>query len=222
MTTESVEKPEDISDREKLIVDVLFKEFQRIQAKSVATDDWFFRFLSIAVIPFFAFLGYCAVTPAYRILVSALPVLSIVGLMVVSVLTSHYLFVGVYAEFLERQINLYVGEDVMHDSRFGTAAYTRFTPVTVSYGLGIAMLVVINVIAVPFINREVIRFAKVHPNLLPDKQTATYYWWSVGAFLTITLITAIWSFFATRHRLTHIASTSGTTERRVTNDAGSA
>lgn len=208
MAAEPVEESEHISEREKVIVDVLLKEFQRLQAKSVATDDWFFRFLSIAVIPFFAFLGYCAVTPAYRILVAALPVLSIVGLMVVSVLTSHYLFVGVYASFLERQINIHLGE-VMHDSKFGTAAYTRFTPVTVSYGLGLAMLVVINVIAVPFINREVTRFAEVHPNSLPGQQTATYYWWSVGAFLAFTLIAAIWSFFATRHRLTQIASTSG-------------
>jgi hypothetical protein len=77
-----------IDDRQKIAVDTLYKEFLRIQAKSVATDDWFFRFLSIAVIPFFGFLGYCAVTPGYRILVAALPVLSIVGLMVVSVLTS--------------------------------------------------------------------------------------------------------------------------------------
>src|SRR3954452_21979822 len=59
--------PGELDDLAKATVDVLYKEFQRIQAKSVATDDWFFRFLSIAVIPFLGFLGYSAISQQYRI-----------------------------------------------------------------------------------------------------------------------------------------------------------
>lgn len=78
-----------MTDPSKAVIDTLYKEFQRINSKSAATDDWFFRFLSIAVVPFLAFLAYCLATPGHRIFVATLPFLSLIGLAVVAVLTTH-------------------------------------------------------------------------------------------------------------------------------------
>jgi hypothetical protein len=200
--------PFKLDERVKVAIDTLYKEFQRVQGKSVATDDWFFRFLSIAVIPFIGFLGYCAVTPAYRILVAGLPVLSIVGLLVVAVLSSHYLFAGVYGSYLQREINRLLGIEVMHDSVFGAAAYNRFTPVTVSYAIGLALLVFVNVLAVPFITREISIFHARHRLALGvSGRLLDYYWPFVSVFLVVTLLAALGSFSATHRRLRDLAKT---------------
>lgn len=197
-----------VDERTKIAADILYKEFQRIQAKSIATDDWFFRFLSIAVIPFFGFLGYCAVTPGYRILVAALPVLSIVGLLVVAVLSSHYLYATVYGKYLQREINKLVRINIMRDALFGAAAYDRFTPVRVSYGIGLALLIMVNLLAGPFIDRELRRFHASHRQSLgPVASLIDQYWLFVAGFLSVTLVAAIGSFVATHRRLRTLVET---------------
>ncbi len=120
-----------LDERDRLAVETLYKEFQRIQAKSSATDDWFFRFLSIAVVPFLVFLA-ASLNPQYRIFIAALPVLSMIGALVVVVLTSHYLYVGSYGEYLQRQINERLGSEVIRDTRYARAAYAGLSPVVVS------------------------------------------------------------------------------------------
>lgn len=142
-----------MTDESKAVIDTLYKEFQRINAKSVATDDWFFRFLSIAVVPFLAFLAYCLATPGYRIFVATLPFLSLIGLAVVAVLTTHYKYVGAYGEYLTRRINKELGAEEIREAEFNRACYqVWYSPVVISYAMGVAMLLLLNILAVPIIN----------------------------------------------------------------------
>jgi hypothetical protein len=214
-----------LDDATKAAVEILYKEYQRVQAKSIATDDWFFRFLSIAVIPFFAFLGYCAITPGYRILVAGLPVLSIIGLIVVAVLSSHYVYVNIYGDYLQREINRLLGIEVMKDTLFGNAAYEHFTPVRVGYVIGLGLLVIVNVLAGPFIAREVVRFRATHRAALGSAEwMLEQYWPFVSVFLLITSVAAVSSFIATFRRLdrlrtTHQVRQLGSTSTKAENTA---
>jgi hypothetical protein len=199
--------PGNIDDRTKIAVDTLYKEFQRIQVKSVATDDWFFRFLSIAVVPFVAFLGYAAITPQYRILVAALPALSLVGLLVVCVLSSHYAYATVYGDYLQREINRLLGSEVLHDTTFGRAAYNaRFTPVNVSYGIGIALLVAVNVLAAPFITQVVAVFYERRRETLGWAGVVLQHYWMLNIVLLGTTILAGTSLVLTQRRLRALAT----------------
>jgi len=142
-----------VTDETKVMVDTLYKEFQRVSSKSVATDDWFFRFLSIAVVPFLVFLAYCLVTPGYRIFVATLPFLSLLGLAVVAVLTTHYQYAGAYGEHLINRINQELGAREIRHVEFDRACYKGWhSPVTISYILGFGVLIFLNVLAVPVIN----------------------------------------------------------------------
>jgi hypothetical protein len=194
--------PSEIDDLTKMVVETLYKEFQRIQVKSVATDDWFFRFLSIAVIPFLGFLGYAAITPPFRILVAALPVLSLVGLLVVCVLSSHYVYAGTYGTYLQLEINRRLRSAVMRDTIFGAAAYDQFTPVRVSYSIGVGLLVVVNLLAAPFITHVVHDFYATHRQALgPADFVLQNYWTLTLALLAVTLVPALASLLATHRRL---------------------
>ena len=150
----------------KLVVDVLYKEFARVRGKSVATDDWFFRFLSIAVVPFLASVAYALANPAYRIFLAALPFLSIIGVTVVLVLATHYIYATSYAEYLENRINKILGGWEVRELVFDERAYRKFSsPITLSYVLGIFILVVVNFTAIPIITLQFVRFRSTHPNL---------------------------------------------------------
>jgi hypothetical protein len=142
-----------VTDETKAAIDILYKEFQRVSSKSQATDDWFFRFLSIAVVPFLAFLAYCLVTPNYRIFVMMLPFLSLVGVAVVAVLTTHYQYAEAYGEYLTTRINHKLDAKEIRDIEFSRACYKGWhSPVTVSYVIGLGLLVLLNIFAVPVIN----------------------------------------------------------------------
>jgi hypothetical protein len=203
--------PEELDDFAKATVDILYKEFQRIQAKSVSTDDWFFRYLSIAVVPFLGFLGYAAISPQYRILVAALPVLSVIGLLVVLVLSSHYVYVSSYGNYLQREINRLLRSETMRDTCFSTAAYEKFTPVRVSFAVGFVLLFFVNVTAAPFITRVVHDFSLTHGQSLgPARVVLQYYWTLSFLFIAITAIPAVASLLATQRRLRALLeSTSG-------------
>jgi hypothetical protein len=195
-----------IDDLTKVAVETLYKEFQRVQAKSVATDDWFFRFLSIAVIPFLGFLGYSAITPQYRILVAALPMLSLVGILVVFVLSSHYAYANIYGDYLQREINRLLGSDVMRDNIFGAAAYNKFTPVMVSYGIGFSLLFAVNILAAPFITKVVDVFYKTNSDSLGKAGIVLQHYWPITlTLLAVTAIIASTALFATQRRLRLLA-----------------
>ncbi|MEO8034578.1 MAG: hypothetical protein ABI837_09100, partial [Acidobacteriota bacterium] len=104
-------------------IDTLSKELLRVHGKSVATDDWFFRFLSIAVVPFLAFIAYALGKPEYRIFIASLPILSLIGTAVVLVLSSHYVFTNAYRDYLEKRLNTLLGETELQDAAFGRAVY---------------------------------------------------------------------------------------------------
>ncbi len=148
-----------MTDETKVVIDTLYKEFLRISAKSVATDDWFFRFLSIAVVPFLVFLAYCLANPGYRLFVAMLPYLSLIGVAVVAVLSTHYQYVGAYGNYLTRRINGLFGAGKVRDVEFGRACYKDWrSPVMVCYIIGLGALLFLNVLAVPVINAEIAEF----------------------------------------------------------------
>jgi hypothetical protein len=216
------------AERTRIAVETLYKEFQRAQAKSAAADDWFFRFLSIAVIPFIGFLGFCAANPGYRIFVATLPILSVIGILVVAVLSSHYLYAGMYSTYLQSKINQLLEVDALPAISFDAAAYRRFTPVTVSYVIGLALLTLINILAAPFITREIVRFRATHPHVAGvAAQVLNHYWLLMGALILIVSAAAAWSFVATSTRLhllltTYSAKRLGLIEAPATNTAADA
>lgn len=184
-----------MTDETKAVIDTLYKEFQRINAKSVATDDWFFRFLSIAVVPFLAFLSYCLANPGYRIFVATLPFLSLIGLAVVAVLTTHYLYVGAYGEYLTRRINENLGTKGIREAEFNRACYqVWYSPVVVSYAIGLGMLLIVNVLAVPIINSATRVFVtERHVQQLGWTTLLLKYYWPITtacAVLTVTTLVA--------------------------------
>jgi hypothetical protein len=189
-------------DRTRLLVETVYKEFQRVQAKSAATDDWFFRFLSIAVVPFLVFLAYSLVTPSFRIFVAALPLLSLIGLLVVGVLTSHYLYANAYGAHLQRRLNLLLGPDTMTDLHYGPAAYGGFTPVTVSFLFGLLLLLLLNVCTIPLIDREIHLFHGRNAMHLNGAEILLEWYWQITATATGVVVAAAASaFWATYRRL---------------------
>jgi len=184
-----------MTDESKAMTEILYKEFQRISAKSAATDDWFFRFLSIAVVPFLAFLAYCLANPTYRIFVATLPFLSLIGLSVVVVLTTHYQYANSYGEYLTNRINAILGVEHLgkiRDAEFGRACYMGWhSPVTVSYVLGIGGLVFINVVAVPIINSTKDALKAKHSQQLGWADIVIDHYWPITVCCIIVTIAAL-------------------------------
>lgn len=164
----------------KATLDVLYKEFSRVQAKSVATDDWFFRFLSIAIVPFLAFLAYASANPAYRVFIAALPFLSIIGVAVVLLLSAHYIYATSYAEYLERRMNTLLRGYEVRESAFNIAAYRKwFSPVGFGYILGLTGVAALNALAVPIIKIQLKVFIATHPHLPDETRTILNLYWPV-------------------------------------------
>jgi hypothetical protein len=193
-----------MTDESKAVIDTLYKEFQRINSKSVATDDWFFRFLSIAVVPFLAFLAYCLANPGYRIFVATLPFLSLIGVAVVAVLSTHYLYVGAYGEYLTRRINKELGAEEIREAEFNQACYQGWhSPVTASYVMGLGVLVLLNILAVPIINSAKRAFVTArHVQQLGWAILIVKHYWLITIACTILTVAALLVSFFRVHALT--------------------
>jgi len=98
-----------------ITVEILQRELERTQAKA-ATDSAFMSYLSIGVTPFLLFTAYAVAEPRYQIFLAALPILSVLGVSVVVVLSTHYSYAGAYAEYLEARINTLLGHCEIRDS----------------------------------------------------------------------------------------------------------
>ncbi|MEA2570768.1 MAG: hypothetical protein QOI24_2769 [Acidobacteriota bacterium] len=169
-----------MTDETKSTIDILQKELAQTRAKSVSADDWFFRFLSIAVVPFFAFVAYVLANVEYRIYLAALPLLSIIGVAVVLVLATHYIYATTYCEYLERRLNRFLGSVEVRESEFNKAAYRRLSsPVGLSYAVGFGALFLMNVVAKGLIDLQIGRFLATHPNLPTTAVGALKQYWLI-------------------------------------------
>lgn len=204
-------RSEGCSLREEQVLEALQNEFARVQAKAAATDSAFFGFLSIAVTPFLAFLAYALANSDYRIFVAALPFLSVIGLVVVLVLATHYRYSAEYSLYLQIRINDLLRGDEIRDHAYSVAAYHGWvSPVAVGYAVAFVTLAALNVVAAPLIN--VIRddFLKMHPNLpTQSKWLLWHYWPMIGSFVAIVLILMACSVIQTRKRLQSLSRSAG-------------
>jgi len=149
----------------KTVIDLLYKELEHVRRKSLMVDDFFFKLLSIGVIPFLGILAYAILKHELRVVVCAVPFLSILGTLVVAVLSVHYSYCGSYGSFLERRINSLVGTDVLIESSFGRVFYgSAFTIVRVSYVLSFLLLLLLNFLAWPLIDHMREEFLQFHPS----------------------------------------------------------
>src|SRR5437868_2430858 len=105
------------------IATILQGEYERVQQKAAATDSAFLSYLSIGVTPFLAFTAYAVAERRFQIFLAALPILTVLGMTVVLVLSTHYVYAGAYLEYLEGRINAYIGERELRDSDVVRVAY---------------------------------------------------------------------------------------------------
>src|SRR5205807_5189424 len=114
------------------------------------------------------------------IFLAALPFLSIIGVTVVLVLATHYIYATAYAQYLERRLNALLGGWEIRELRFDQAAYRTLTsPVTLSYILGLFVLAVVNLLAIPVIKLQLGRFRSTHPRLPHACRAALDLYWPV-------------------------------------------
>jgi hypothetical protein len=184
-------------------VEVLQREFDRVQAKSSATDSAFMSYLSVGVTPFLVFTAYAVAERKYQIFLGALPVLTVLGLSVVVVLSTHYSFAAAYSEYLEERINTLLGTREMRDSDFARQAYkVRSSPVILSWIIALVTLVALNLVAVPAINKFRARFPSEHIHAPCSLKAAVhFYWWGVGPFVAISSLLLMYSAFRTHRKL---------------------
>jgi len=117
-------------------------------------DDWIFRSLSIAYIPFLVLLLFPYANAQYRVAFLAMPFISILGIVLHSVFANHYLFCTHYGRYLERRLNELVKGDEILDSKFGEIFYGAKTSILfLSSSLVFALMVTINIALFPVINR---------------------------------------------------------------------
>jgi hypothetical protein len=140
-------------DDEK-VFEVLKQELSEVRTKARLVDDWIFRSLSIAYIPFLVLLLFPYANAQYRIAFLAMPFLSILGLLLHSVFANHYLFCTHYGRYLERRLNGLINSSEILDSKFGEIFYGAKTSILfLSSALVLTFMVVINVALFPVINR---------------------------------------------------------------------
>jgi len=178
-------------------------EYERVQEKAAATDSAFLSYLSIGVTPFLAFTAYAVSEQKFQIFLAALPILSVLGMSVVLVLSTHYVYAGAYLEYLEGRINDYIGKCELRDSDFARIAYkVKMSPVMVSYVVALTALFGMNLAAVPAINVFVGRFPATHPNVpVVYRNAMACYWQIVLPFLMLAGGLFVFSFWRVAKRL---------------------
>jgi len=180
-----------VEDHAKVLIDVLQKELVRVKEKARATDEWFYRLLSVGIVPFLAFLGYCAVNPTYRILMAALPFISILGVLLIGILSNHYLYASYYGGYLEHRINILLRGEELLDSRFGGIFYHGFgSLVFFSYALSLVLLFLVNLAAYPIIDATIKTFYRDHYKTLGRSAYVLEYFWQL-TFLFLFVVLAI-------------------------------
>ncbi len=160
-------------------LEMLQKEFDRVQAKAAATDAAFVNFLSIGVVPFFVFIAYVLANPQYRIFLVALPYITLLGLAVVLVLATHYRYVGAYASYLQRRMNMMTLVS-LRDRQFSRACYHGWlSPVAVSYAMAFLALIALNLVAKPMIAAIICEALRVRSKLPPETVTLLKNYWPI-------------------------------------------
>ncbi|HSP61893.1 MAG TPA: hypothetical protein VLQ90_02825 [Pyrinomonadaceae bacterium] len=181
----------------KVTIDTLYKEFQRVQAKSLATDDWFFRYVQIGITPFFLFIAFCLAKPEYTFFVIALPWVSAFGSMVIIILSTHYRWAACFSKYLQERINSLLRSEVLVDHRFGQTFYTHWdSPVALSYVVGFGALLLVNLLPIPLINSQL---AQIHvPKAYEQYDPVRSYWLFTLLFIGFVMVGVAFSIWRSR------------------------
>jgi len=151
-------------DEEKTF-EVLKQELSEVRTKSRMVDDWIFRSLSIAYIPFLVLLLFPYANAQYRLAFLAMPFLSILGILLHSVFANHYLFCTHYGRYLERRLNELVKRNEIRDSKFGEIFYGAKTSILyLASSLVFAFMMAINVALFPVINKILVTIIVQNPD----------------------------------------------------------
>jgi hypothetical protein len=146
-------KGRDVNELEEKAFEVLLNELSDVRAKSRSVDEWIFKSLSIAYIPFLGLLIVPYLNPQYRIAFLAAPFLSGVGLLVHSIFLNHYIFCGTYTRHLERRLNEILETEEIIESKYVDIFYHSKTSIPfLATSLAFAIVLLVNVILVPVIN----------------------------------------------------------------------
>ena len=143
-----------MTPNEEKTFELLKQELSEVRTKSRMVDDWIFRSLSIAYIPFLILLLFPYANAQYRVAFLAMPFISILGIVLHSVFANHYLFCIHYSRYLERRLNELVEGNEILDSKFGEIFYGAKTSILfLLSSLVFVLMVAINIALFPVINR---------------------------------------------------------------------
>ena len=155
----------DMTPDEEKAFEVLKQELTEVRTKSRMVDDWIFKSLSIAYIPFLVLLLFPYANAQYRVAFLAMPFLSILGILLHSVFANHYLFCTHYGRYLERRLNELINCNEIRDSKFSEIFYGAKTSILyLSSSLVFAFMMAINVALFPVISKILVTIIAQHPD----------------------------------------------------------
>ena len=137
---------------DKKIADILHEEMNRVRDKSTHTDEWFYRMISVVIIPFFIIIGYSLIDIKYRIIALSLPFFSILGVLLTFMLLNHYAYVTNSCRLLEERLNFIVSGLDLRGEELSKIFYGgKLSIPKISFFVGFMFLVGVNIFAYPII-----------------------------------------------------------------------
>jgi hypothetical protein len=178
-----------MSIKKEVLIDILYKELEHVRKKNQMTDEWFFKIISIGVIPFLLFIAYALINESFKIILCALPFLSVLGLFVISIIVNHYLYCRYYGAYLQARINSLLEKDEILDFVYGEIFYTnKKSMVSISFAFSFVLLILINIIAFPLIENVLNSYLNSAANIPGIIEVfITHFWVIVFLFFIIVL-----------------------------------
>jgi len=185
-----------MNNDEKFLVELLYKELELARSKGLMADEWFFKLISIAIIPFFVIITYPIIKPEFRIMLCGIPVLSILGILLIFTLANHYSYSTFYGRYLQLRINDILKKDEFFNPKFKKIFYEDWSSnVRFSFFISILLLIVTNLSLYPIIDKTLDDFyvkhhlffnSHIYYNLLYH-----YYWKIIIIFFSFIFLTCL-------------------------------
>ena len=188
--------------RESKAVDALLMELEQVREKSRMIDEWFFKLLSIIVIPFFVLLAFAYANSPYRMAFLAVPFIGIIGIFVNSIFINHYMYCERYGAYLQKRINQLLKKKEIRRQCFADVFYnTKSSFSILAYVLVMLMFVALMIFLVPIVNLQRSIVLTQQTNLPPMLLFSLRNYWLIAGvlFVVVVLLTAI-GHLTTSHR----------------------
>jgi hypothetical protein len=174
------------------VIDVLKQELSEVRTKSRLVDDWIFRSLSIAYIPFLALVIYPYANKEYRVAFLAVPFLSLLGALLHSIFINHYMFCHHYGKYLQRRLNESLGGDYIQDSQFGDIFYlSKSSIASLTSVLAFIVILMINIALIPVINIVIATIRAQHPTMPRLVSFGLEYYWPLNIALFVCILSVL-------------------------------